>query len=161
MEVNWLGLNNATWASQTRVDGTDMSALVTQRLGCLDPEEQTDPLFRRLAWIGHVFRPLPNSYLQYYFFHDEIRGELKAKPTSRADDIMAHLPDLYAGYAAEACKPDPHPSTERAGRGKHGDFAVNMMCAVMGDEAAAWSPTRPIRVPSATCPQTPLSSCRV
>jgi len=134
LEVDWLGLNHATWAQRVRLNGDDISGLVAIRLADLDPQSEGDELFRKLAWIGRLFGLLANSYLQYYYFHDEIRDALQVKSTTRAQDIMARLPHLYEGYAIEAVKAEPNPSTERGGRGKHGDFAVNAMCAVMGDE---------------------------
>jgi 6-phospho-beta-glucosidase len=47
---------------------------------------------------------------------------------------MARLPALYDNFAAEAERDVPDPSTERGGRGQHGQMAVDVICALSGDE---------------------------
>ncbi len=131
--VDWVGLNHATWAERVWLDGRDVSELVAQRLATLVPAREEDAAIRQLAWLGQAFGFLVNSYARYYFFHDEIVEALRAKGTTRAQDIMERLPHLYQGYAAEAGRAVPNPSTERGG-GAHGEFAVDAMCAMMGDE---------------------------
>jgi 6-phospho-beta-glucosidase len=112
-----MGLNHATWAQRVRLDGVDISELVTERLSEVVPEREEDEVIRQTAWVGRAFGLLANSYLHYYFFHDEILAALQAKPTTRAEDLMARLPALYENFAAEAEREVPDPSTERGGRG--------------------------------------------
>jgi 6-phospho-beta-glucosidase len=134
LEVDWMGLNHATWAQRVRLDGVDISELVTERLSEVVPEREEDEVIRQTAWVGRAFGLLANSYLHYYFFHDEILAALQAKPTTRAEDLMARLPALYENFAAEAEREVPDPSTERGGRGQHGQMAVDVICALSGDE---------------------------
>lgn len=134
LEVDWMGLNHATWAQRVRLDGVDVSELVAGRLLEVVPEREDDEVIRQTAWLGRAFGLLVNSYMHYYFFHDEILAELKAKPTTRAEDLMVRLPALYENFAAEAEREVPDPSTERGGRGQHGQMAVDVICALSGDE---------------------------
>lgn len=131
MTVDWAGLNHATWALRVRVDGRDVTDDVRHRVAELPAPD--DPDTAKLVAIARAQGLLPNSYLRYYYWHDEMLAELRAKPTTRAEDIMAMLPAYYASVAREAERDDPDPSRERGG-GDHGEFAVDTICAVARDE---------------------------
>ncbi|MFB4306401.1 glycoside hydrolase family 4 [Actinomadura sp. GTD37] len=134
LEADWIGLNHATWAQRLRLDGRELDVpLLLDDLevpgGGATPWR--DP--SRMAELARALGFLPNSYSKYYFFHDEVVAELRAKGTTRAQDILAMLPGYYAQVAAEAGKADPDPSRERGG-GEHGEFAVDVICALARDE---------------------------
>jgi 6-phospho-beta-glucosidase len=134
LEADWIGLNHATWAKRLRLDGRELDLpLLLDDLkvpgGGATPWR--DP--SRMAELAKTLGFLPNSYAKYYFFHDEVVAELRAKGTTRAQDILAMLPGYYEQVAAESHKPDPDPSRERGG-GEHGEFAVDVICALHRDE---------------------------
>ncbi|SEF89708.1 6-phospho-beta-glucosidase [Thermomonospora echinospora] len=134
LEADWIGLNHATWAERVRLHGEPID--LPARLASLEipgggATPWRDP--SRMAELAQALGFLPNSYAKYYFFHDEVVAELRAKGTTRAQDILAMLPGYYASIAAEAAKPDPDPSRERGG-GEHGEFAVDVICALHRDE---------------------------
>ncbi|XRQ05031.1 glycoside hydrolase family 4 [Actinomadura welshii] len=134
LEADWIGLNHATWAERLRLDGHDLDLpLLLDGLevpgGGATPWR--DPA--RMAELAGTLGFLPNSYAKYYFFHDEVVAELREKGTTRAQDILAMLPAYYEGIAAESRKADPDPSRERGG-GEHGEFAVDVICALHRDE---------------------------
>ncbi|HEY8481072.1 MAG TPA: glycoside hydrolase family 4 [Spirillospora sp.] len=134
LEADWMGLNHATWAQRLRVDGRelDLPALLDDLEvpgGGATPWR--DP--SRMAELAKTLGFLPNSYAKYYFFHDEVVEELRRRGTTRAQDVLAMLPGYYAQVAAEADEPDPDPSRERGG-GEHGEFAVDVICALHRDE---------------------------
>ncbi|HET7676735.1 MAG TPA: hypothetical protein VFK38_02705 [Candidatus Limnocylindrales bacterium] len=132
LEADWFGLNHATWAERVRAAGKDLSAVVRARLTALDPTRASEPV-GQLARLARLLGLLPNSYARYYLFHDEVVQELRAKGTTRAEDLTALMPGYYADYARAATLPQPDPSSERGG-GVHGDFAVDAICAIAGDE---------------------------
>ena len=134
LEADWIGLNHATWAERVRLDGRplDLPAL----LDGLDVPGGGATPWRdpsRMAELAKALGLLPNSYAKYYFFHDEVVEELRAKGTTRAQDILAMLPAYYEQVAAESRKADPDPSRE-CGGGEHGEFAVDVICALHRDE---------------------------
>ncbi|NEA24652.1 glycoside hydrolase family 4 [Actinomadura bangladeshensis] len=134
LEADWIGLNHATWAERLRLDGREVDLpLLLDDLevpgGGATPWR--DP--SRMAELAKTLGFLPNSYAKYYFFHDQVVEELRAKGTTRAQDILAMLPGYYEQVAAESRKPDPDPSRERGG-GEHGEFAVDVICALHRDE---------------------------
>ncbi|SFP43211.1 6-phospho-beta-glucosidase [Actinomadura madurae] len=134
LEADWIGLNHATWARRLRLDGRELDVpLLLDGLevpgGGATPWR--DP--SRMAELAKALGFLPNSYSKYYFFHDEVVGELRAKGRTRAQDVLAMLPGYYEQVAAESRKADPDPSRERGG-GEHGEFAVDVICAMHRDE---------------------------
>ncbi|RAY15813.1 glycoside hydrolase family 4 [Actinomadura craniellae] len=134
LEADWIGLNHVTWAERLRLHGRelDLPALLADlEIPAGGATPWRDPVL--MAELAKALGLLPNSYAKYYFFHDEVVAELRAKGTTRAQDIMATLPGYYAGVAAEARRADPDPSRERGG-GEHGEFAVDVICALHRDE---------------------------
>ncbi|MGH3387865.1 MAG: glycoside hydrolase family 4, partial [Actinomadura sp.] len=133
LEIDWIGTNHGTWAERVRSHGTeiDLAPLLADLRPGGDATPHRDPA--RMAELGQALGLLVNSYSKYYYFHDDVVAELRAKGTTRAEDIMAMLPGYYAQVAAEAGKQDPDPSRDRGG-GEHGEFAVDVICAIAGDE---------------------------
>jgi 6-phospho-beta-glucosidase len=133
LEIDWIGLNHGTWADRARLNGAeiDLGPLLADLRPPRPATPHRDPA--RMAELGRALGLLVNSYSKYYFFHDEVVQQLRDKGTTRAQDIMAMLPAYYAQIAAEADKPDPRPSSDRGG-GEHGEFAVDVICAIAGDE---------------------------
>ncbi len=132
VEADWLGLNHATWAERVRVDGAELGGQLPERLERLEPSGG-DPATRQLVELAKALGLLPNSYARYYYFHDDVLAELRGRPTTRAQDVMARMPALYGDYEAAARQRSPEPSRERGGGG-HGEFAIEVICAVAGDE---------------------------
>jgi 6-phospho-beta-glucosidase len=133
LEIDWIGTNHGTWAQRARLDGEEVD--LAPRLADLAPAGAATPHREpaRMAELGKALGLLVNSYSKYYFFHDDVLRELREKGRTRAEDIMAMLPGYYAQVAAEAGKADPDPSRERGG-GEHGEFAVDVICAILRDE---------------------------
>ncbi|MCD0451401.1 glycoside hydrolase family 4 [Actinocorallia sp. API 0066] len=134
LEADWIGLNHLTWADTVRRRGVPLD--LPPLLAALAPPDGGATPWRdpsRMADLGRALGFLPNSYAKYYFFHDEVVAELRAKGTTRAQDIIATLPRFYAQVAEESYKADPDPSRERGG-GEHGEFAVDVICAIARDE---------------------------
>lgn len=133
LEIDWIGTNHGTWAERVRLDGEDID--IAQRLAGTAPAGEATPHREpaRMAELGAALGLLVNSYSKYYFFHDEVVRELRAKGRTRAEEIMAMLPGYYGQVAAESGKPDPDPSRDRGG-GEHGEFAVDVICAILRDE---------------------------
>ncbi|WP_030169619.1 glycoside hydrolase family 4 [Spirillospora albida] len=134
LEADWIGLNHATWAERLRLDGRELdlpSLLDGLEVPGGGATPWRDP--SRMAELAKTLGFLPNSYAKYYFFHDDVVAELREKGTTRAEDILAVLPAYYEQVTAESHKADPDPSRERGG-GEHGEFAVDVICALHRDE---------------------------
>lgn len=134
LEIDWIGTNHATWADRARSHGVPIDDLAGRLADLRPPGQATahrDPA--TMAEVGAAVGLLVNSYSKYYFCHDDVVAELRAKGTTRAEEIMAMLPDYYEQVTAESFQADPRPSRERGG-GEHGEFAIDVICAIARDE---------------------------
>ena len=89
-----VGLNHGSWSIRHLYDGQDFIAVLRdayehRRM----PDTPEDRWETRLVELALEMDALPSHYFQYYYFKDEILAELRAKPTTRAQDIMASVPD--------------------------------------------------------------------
>jgi 6-phospho-beta-glucosidase len=135
IELDTAGTNHLTFTRAVRVDGTDRTAEVWTLLDAIPLAELEDDAHRRTVRLFRELRRLPSEYLQYFAFHDDILAEQRASGRTRAQEIMAILPEVQASYRAEADRPDPHPTMARASE-EHGDFAVSLMAAIRSGEPA-------------------------
>ena len=93
----------------------------------------------RLIELACMMESLPSSYFQYYYFKDEILAELQAKPTTRAQDIMAQVPDYWTHYREQAARSVPELDPERSRGGIHElELALDVMDAIYNDRKEVW-----------------------
>ena len=131
-----LGLNHACWSAEADYDGQPMVPLLAQKLaeGAI-----TDPWARRWTELAVQMNSLPASYMKYYYFENEMLAELREKPTTRAQDILAEVPDYWKHYREQLDAPDPELETERSRGGIFElEVAVDVMDAVFNDKAEIW-----------------------
>ena len=90
---------------------------------------------------GHV----PSEYAQYYFYTDEILRDLTARPTTRAQDIMASVPDYWAHYReqAELQEPELDPARSRGGINEL-ELALDVIAAIANNAPSML----PVNVPN-------------
>src|SRR5690349_23827745 len=105
------------------------------RLATAYERKKADPAMTRQALrmleLASTMGSLPASYFQYYYFKDEVLAELQAKPTTRSQDIMAHVPDYWTHYRdmAESDVPELDPQRSRGGIHEL-ELAIDVMDAV-------------------------------
>jgi 6-phospho-beta-glucosidase len=131
VEIDTCGTNHMTFTRAVRVDGVDETSRVWELLDAIALGELEDEAHRRIVRLFRLLRHIPSEYMQYFFFHDEVVAEQRAKGITRAQEVMGQLPPVVASYRAEAESADPHPSMARASEG-HGDFAVSIMAMALG-----------------------------
>jgi len=145
VRAEMVGLNHACWSTRATYDGEDIMPLLDEALGRVrdDPTAPADA--RRLLEIATTMRSLPASYMKYYFHRDELLAELRAKPTTRAEDILAAMPSYWRHYEEQAGSGDPRlePSLSRGGIFEL-ELAVNVMASWLNDRGEVW----PVNVPN-------------
>jgi len=107
----------------------------------LRADEQTDIASEDLRLLELACRmdSLPSSYFQYYYFKDEILAELLQKPTTRAQDIMASVPDYWAHYREQAERDEPDLDPGRSRGGIHElELGIDVMDAIYNDRKEVW-----------------------
>lgn len=93
----------------------------------------------RLLELACRMDSLPSSYFQYYYFKDEILAELQQKPTTRAQDIIASVPDYWAHYREQAERDKPELDRSRSRGGIHElELSIDMMDAIYNDRNEVW-----------------------
>jgi 6-phospho-beta-glucosidase len=117
LTATMVGLNHTIWSVEHAYDGGDLMAVLDDVWEEMQGRADTLPADRRFVKLAVTMRAVPSQYLRYYYFHDEIRGELLARPTSRSEDILSWLPDYWAHYAEQAGTGEPvlDPKRSRGG----------------------------------------------
>lgn len=130
VEIDTAGTNHMTFTSAVRIGGADATERVWRALDRVDLASLADEGERRVVRLFRVWRRIPSLYLQYFAFHDEVLAEQRAAGRTRAEEIMAELPEVLESYRREADAAEPRPSMARASE-EHGDFAVSLMAAML------------------------------
>jgi 6-phospho-beta-glucosidase len=135
-----VGLNHGSWTIRHRYDGKDFITImreVYEHLRISDKSE--DQWETRLVELALEMDTLPNYYFLYYYFKDEVLAELQSKRTTRAQDIMASVPDYWAHYREQAAHnvPELNPNRSRGGINEL-ELAIDVMDAIFNDRKEVW-----------------------
>jgi len=121
-----VGLNHATWSTRFTIDGEDGVAVMLRHydavMACADVSARVKRQFRLTREYGR----LPNSYLQYYYYREETVAEARARPWTRAQEILAALPSYYEHFREQIAAPIPRLTHVRGGS-IFGDMAVQVI----------------------------------
>nr|HET6903567.1 hypothetical protein [Ktedonobacteraceae bacterium] len=129
-----IGLNHASWTVRHRYDGQDFIPMLQEGYERLRRDPEITPGELRMLELACRMGSLPSDYFQYYYFNDEILANLQAKPTTRAQDIMANVPDYWSHYREQAAKDIPELNPARSRGGIHElELAIDAMDAIYND----------------------------
>ncbi|HEX6034257.1 MAG TPA: hypothetical protein VFY83_07465 [Anaerolineales bacterium] len=147
VDATMIGLNHGCWSVRHLYDGQDMIPLLRAARDRLRLRD--DPVanrhYLRLIELACTMESLPADYFQYYYFKEEVLDGLRAKPTTRAQDIMAKVPEYWAHYEEQAASEEPELDPRRSRGGIHElELAIDVMDAVFNDRKEVW----PVNVPS-------------
>jgi 6-phospho-beta-glucosidase len=117
ISARMIGLNHTTWSVASDYDGQDAMVAIQRAWEGMRDEAAVDPHDRRFVELAVTMGAIPSQYLRYFYFHDEMLEELRAKPTTRAEDILSWVPDYWAHYTEQADSDDPvlDPARSRGG----------------------------------------------
>jgi 6-phospho-beta-glucosidase len=89
---------------------------------------------------------VPADYFEYYYFTDDVLSELRAKPTTRAEDILGWSRDYWRHYEEQAQRDDPQLDPARSRGGIHElELAIDVMDAIFNDK----DEVHPVNMPNA------------
>ena len=146
VETTIIGLNHGSWSVRHRYDGHDLIPLVEaaweRKRGDPGVNKRTCRLLELTVAMGSV----PADYFLYYYFKDEILEELRAKPTTRAQDIMAAVPEYWRHYREQAQRDAPvlDPARSRGGINEL-ELAFDVLDAIVNDRKEVWPANVPNR----------------
>jgi 6-phospho-beta-glucosidase len=117
ISARMIGLNHTTWSVASDYDGQDAMIAIQRAWEGMRDESGVDLHDRRFVELAVTMGAIPSQYLRYFYFHDEMLEELRAKATTRAEDILSWVPDYWAHYTEQADSDDPvlDPARSRGG----------------------------------------------
>lgn len=146
VDATMIGLNHGCWSVRHLYDGQDMLPLLRAVRDRMreDPSASRHAPRMRLIELACTMESLPADYFQYYYFKEEVLAELRAKPTTRAQDILAKVPEYWMHYEEQAASDQPALDPRRSRGGIHElELAIDVMDAVFNDRKEVW----PVNVP--------------
>jgi 6-phospho-beta-glucosidase len=144
VDATMIGLNHGCWSIRHLYDGEDMMPLLRVALERLRDAPAANRHPFRMLELACRMDSIPADYFQYYYFKEEVLGELRAKPTTRAQDILASVPDYWAHYEEQAASDRPELDPRRSRGGIHElELAIDVMDAIFNDRKEVW----PVNVP--------------
>lgn len=134
-----VGLNHGSWSIRHLYDGQDVIPLLQEGYERLQREGKTPRSKMRMLKLACEMGSLPSDYFKYYYFKEEILAELQAKPTTRAQDIMANVNDYWTHYREQAKSDNPELNPQRSRGGIHElELAIDVMDAIYNDRKEIW-----------------------
>jgi 6-phospho-beta-glucosidase len=145
LDVRSIGLNHASWSIRQRYDGEEIMPLLAEAWNRVKDDPAIKRATLRMLQIALATGSIPSEYMMYYYFTDEILAELRAKPTTRAQDILASVPDYWTHYAEQAQQecPELDAALSRGGINEL-ELAIDVMDAIFNDRGAVL----PVNVPN-------------
>jgi 6-phospho-beta-glucosidase len=134
LDVRSIGLNHASWSVRHQYDGEDVMPLLAAAWERIKDDGILHGPTRRMLQIAVSQGSIPSEYMQYYYFTGEVLAELRAKPTTRAQDILASVPDYWAHYREQAERDCPRLDASRSRGGINElELAIDVMDAIFND----------------------------
>ncbi len=131
LDASSIGLNHGSWSTRHLYEGHDFIAILRQAREEMLRDPATPAYEMRMIDLACQMDALPNHYFQYYYFKEEVLAEQLARPTTRAQDIMASVPDYWAHYREQAALDTPQLDPERSRGGIHElELAIDAMDAI-------------------------------
>ena len=144
VDATMIGLNHGCWSVRHLYDGQDMLPLLRESWERMREDPNANRHYLRLLALACTMDSLPADYFRYYYFKEEVLSELRAKPTTRAQDIMAKVSDYWTHYEEQAASDQPELDPRRSRGGIHElELAIDVMDAIFNDRKEIW----PVNVP--------------
>jgi 6-phospho-beta-glucosidase len=140
-----IGLNHGCWSVRHEYEGQDVIPLLREALARLREQPGASRHALRMLELASMMDSIPAEYFQYYYYKEEILAELRAKPTTRSQDILAQVPDYWRHYREQAASEQPELDPKRSRGGIHElELAIDVMDAIFNDRREVW----PVNVPN-------------
>ncbi|NLE76357.1 MAG: hypothetical protein GX605_06350 [Chloroflexi bacterium] len=129
------GLNHANWCTRFRQGGQEIVPLLVEEAPLLLDDPTLPSRWRQVVALTAQYGLPPSSYLPYYAFPQETVAEGQRQPASRAEEVMAELPAIWAHYEEQAERSAPQ-LTRLRGSGGFDNLAVEALDALLNDTGA-------------------------
>jgi 6-phospho-beta-glucosidase len=144
VDATMIGLNHGCWSVRHLYDRQDILPLLRAAHDRMRENPTASRHQLRMLELASMMDSLPADYFQYYYYKEDVLAELQTKQTTRAQDIMAKVPDYWAHYEEQANFYHPELDPRRSRGGIHElELAIDVMDAVFNDRKEVW----PVNVP--------------
>jgi 6-phospho-beta-glucosidase len=126
VRLDHAGLNHLTWLRGVQVDGKELLPQLLSSHG-----QEIAGLAGVPLSVLHDLGVVPSYYLRYFYFHDEVVGEERMRP-SRASEVAAIERELMELYADPALDRKPELLSRRGGA-FYSEAAVALIASLFGD----------------------------
>ncbi|WP_214109161.1 6-phospho-beta-glucosidase [Acrocarpospora catenulata] len=126
VELGHVGLNHLTWERSVKVDGQEVLPKLIEEQG-----EEIAADIGLPVWVLRELGMVPSYYLRYFYAHDQVVAEQRAKP-SRAAEVKAVEDALLEIYADPASDTKPELLDKRGGA-YYSEAAVALIASLIGD----------------------------
>jgi 6-phospho-beta-glucosidase len=134
LDTAMIGLNHGSWSVRHLHDGEDLIAKVEAAYARKRHDPSFDWRLKSLLELTTKIGAVPAQYFLYYYYRDEILEALRQKPTTRAEDILAGVPDYWQHYRDQSQSEHPQLDPLRSRGGLHElEIAIDVMDAVFND----------------------------
>jgi 6-phospho-beta-glucosidase len=146
LDATMVGLNHTGWTVRQQYEGEDVIErirLAADARAAAGPSG--DAVADRMLGLAATMGSLPSGYLDYFYFARETVAEARAKATTRAQDIVAQVPDYWRHYDEQSRADDPtlDPARSRGGILEL-ELAIDVIDALVNDRGTVW----PVNVPN-------------
>ncbi len=134
LDTTMIGLNHACWSVRQLYQGEEIMPLIDAAYDRVMAAPEVPAPRKRVVELACAMRHLPPHYMQYYYYHDEILAEMQAAKRTRAETIMAAVPDYIAHYREQATATTPalDPARSRGGIMEL-ELAIDVLDAIVND----------------------------
>jgi 6-phospho-beta-glucosidase len=133
VSLDHAGLNHLTWLRGVQVDGKELLPELLAAHG----EEIADHAGMPLS-VLHDLGVVPSYYLRYFYFHDEVVGQERQRP-SRASEVAAIERELMELYGDPTLDRKPELLAKRGGA-FYSEAAVALVASLFGDAPGGAGP---------------------
>ncbi|WP_327090714.1 6-phospho-beta-glucosidase [Nonomuraea sp. NBC_01738] len=130
VSLGHVGLNHLSWERSVLLDGADVLPKLLSEHG----QAIADDIGLPLELVGRL-GVVPSYYLRYFYAHDIVVEEQRAKP-SRAAEVAAMEAELLKLYADPAVDTKPDLLNKRGGA-FYSEAAVALIASLLGDRGDA------------------------
>jgi 6-phospho-beta-glucosidase len=135
-----IGLNHNCWTNRHLYEGRDIMPLLQEGYERIKDDPNVDRHSKRMLKLAVMMGTIPSDYFQYYYFKEEVLEYLQEKPTTRAQDILAQVPDYWKHYREQAESDNPVLDPARSRGGIHElELAFDLMDAIFNDRKEVWT----------------------
>ena len=135
-----IGLNHGSWTVRHLYDGEDLMPYVKETYERMKADPSASRRDLRWLELAVTMESIPADYFLYYYYKEELLAELKAKGTTRSQDIMAKVPDYWKHYREQAESDQPLLDPNRSRGGIHElELAIDVMDALFNDRKEVWT----------------------